>query len=503
MKLALFALVLASSTALADDTSSDTTASGLGFELTSIYRVPAGASPTEGPVNAPVTIVAWSDFACEYCIEAQHTLASLRALYPGQLRFVHRTLPLDPDDLVGAEAAMAAAAQGKFVPMKERMYALRGHVDRAGVELIARELGLDLVRFRADLDTGAYRPQIAIDTADARALGLTGTPAFFINGRALNGALPIKMFADTIDEELARAQAAPAHDYAALVADGHPAADIPKPRGYRSFRFDPAAPYRVGLGLPNHQQGPDTAPVTIVLFSDFECPYCEKEAPRLQQVLAKYGDKVRLIYRHFPVQGHRDAQLAAEAGVAAAEQGKFWAFHDQVFAHFGQLSRADLDSFARAIGLDMVKFDAALDSRRNHDAVVAEQSAAAALGVSGTPTMFVNGFAIPGARDLAGLELVVDERLAQAQGAIDHGVPPQDVYPLVMTAAQGNDRADPSTIPAPSSVNLAMRPDDRTLGAVAACRRHDPARAKQLAQGLEGNHRLRVVAACAAFAIDL
>ena len=109
------------------------------------------------------------------------------------------------------------------------------------------------------------------------------------------------------------------------------------------------------------------------------------------------------IYRHMPMPFHKDALLAAEAGVAAAEQGKFWAFHDQVWKNFGHLTRADLESFAQAAGLDMVKFRAALDDRRYHDAVVAEAAAADALGVDGTPTMFINGQPVVGSRDNASI----------------------------------------------------------------------------------------------------
>src|SRR5262249_40332620 len=144
--------------------------------------------------------------------------------------------------------------------------------------------------------------------------------------------------------------------YAELIAGGKPAADAPSGSGPERAELDPRVAYRVGLGLPGHQLGPDGALVTIVEFSDFECPYCAKEAPVLAQMRAKYGDQIRIIYRHFPVLFHPDSVIAAEAGAAAADQGKFWAFHDQVFAHFGELSRADLESYAKAAGLDLPRF---------------------------------------------------------------------------------------------------------------------------------------------------
>src|SRR5690242_9105095 len=181
--------------------------------------------------------------------------------------------------------------------MNERIYALGGRIDRPGIELIARELGLDMVRFRADLDTGRHRAQIEEDARDAVALGLTGTPAFFVNGRAVPGNQPLRVFAEVVDQELARA-GAPAAGYDALVARA-------------TFRLDPDQTYRVGLGLPGHRLGPDDAPVTIVVWGDFECPFCAKLAPVLHDVHEKYGDDVRIVFRHLAMAMHPRAALAA------------------------------------------------------------------------------------------------------------------------------------------------------------------------------------------------
>lgn len=133
------------------------------FDPGTIYKVPLGSAPADGPADAPITIVYWSDHACGYCYRVQATLDTLNRMFPGQIRWVHRTLPLDDDETLGAEAALAAAAQGQFRPMNDRLYALAGRVDRAAVELIARELGLDMVRFRAELDTRAHRAAIVAE----------------------------------------------------------------------------------------------------------------------------------------------------------------------------------------------------------------------------------------------------------------------------------------------------------------------------------------------------
>jgi protein-disulfide isomerase len=478
----------------------------VGFDPKSIYKIPRGSSHADGPADAPITIVVWSDYACGYCNRVQGTLDHLSRLYPGQIRWVHRTLPLDEDYTLAAEASLAAAAQGKFRPMHDRLFALRGRVSRAEVELVARQLGLDMIRFRADLDAGTYRPDVRADAAAAERLGVNGTPMFFINGRPVNGNQPLKVFVDVLDEELARAQqvsaSKPADLYEALVADGKPAADA-RDADHELVELDPGQAYRVGLGLPGHQLGADDALVTIVEWSDFQCPYCQRQFDALQHVRQKYGDQVRIVYRHFPLAMHEHAQLAAEAAVAAAEQGKFWAFHDQVWKNFGRLARDDLEEFAKAAGVDLVEFRAALDERRYRDAVVAETAAAEAIGVNSTPTMFINGQPVVGSRSPDDLDRVIDAHLANAKAAIARGLPKTDIYALVMAAARGAERADPSAIPESSAVRIELRAEDRARAVQAACRRRDAARAAKLSATLEGAARRRALTVCAGEGIDL
>jgi protein-disulfide isomerase len=471
------------------------------FDRAAVYSVPLGDAPVTGPRDAPVTIVAWSDYACAYCNRVQGALDHLARLYPGQLRWVHRTLPLDDDNTLAAEAAIAADAQGRFLPMNDRLYALGGRVDRATVELIARELGLDMLRFRADLDARRYRPRIDLDAADARRLGIAGTPMFFVNGRPLHGNQSVQSFVEVVDQELARAAAHPG-DYASLVAAGRPSADTPdEPR--RRHELERTTLYRVGLGLPGHQIGPDDALVTIVVWSDFQCPFCAREAPVLAQLRDRYKTELRVVYRHFAMAFHRNAALAAEAGVAAAAQGKFWAFHDQVFANAGHLERADLERFAQAVGLDLAKFRAALDDRRYHDAIVAEAASAEALGVDGTPTMFINGAPVNGARDAQTLGRIIEAHLARAREVVASGVAPADLYALLMTTAVGDERADPACIPSAAALRLELRVDDRVRAVSAACRRHDAPRAAALAGMLAGDGRRRAQLVCAGAGIDL
>jgi protein-disulfide isomerase len=474
----------------------------LGFDPDATYRAPRGGAHAEGPAGAPVTIVAWSDHGCGHCARAQHTLEGLGRLYPGQIRYVHRWLPLDPDHALAAEAALAAAAQGRFRPMSDRLYALRGRVDRLGVEQLARQLGLDLVRFRADLDAGRHRPQLERDARDAAQLGVIGTPTFFVNGRPVPGNQPLAVLAAAVDRELARPASELAAGYDALVASARPAADTPAARRARA-ELDPQQIYRVGLGLPGHAQGPEDALVTLVVWGDFQCPHCARMAPVIEQVRAKHSDTVRVAYRHLPMASHRQAALAAEAAVEAAAQGKLWPLYHLLVAQPDRLTRGDLEQLGAAAGLDGARLRAALDDRRHREAVAAEAAAAEALGVDGTPTIFVNGYPVVGTRDRAGLERIVDDHLARARAVIARGLPRRDLYALLMSGGIGDDRADPAAVPEITSARIVARAADRARAAVAACRRRDGARAAALGAGLDAAARRRTAAACAGLGVDL
>lgn len=481
-----------------------------GLDPNSVYDIPRGDAPTTGPAGAPITIVEWSDYSCGYCGRVQDTLDRLKRLYPGLIRIVHRGLPLDGDDTLALELARAANAQGRFQPTHTTLFALHGRIDRARAEVIGRALALDMLTLRRELDAGTHKRAIAADVDDATRFGISGTPTFFINGRPVLGNQPLAVFVDVVDEELARAREVavtnPPDLYRTLVGSE---ARRQKPRGQRTVDkraqsvIDPQATYRVGLGLPGHQLGPDDALVTIVTWSDFQCPFCARLVPVWAHVREKYGDQVRIVFRHMPLAAHPRAALAAEAAVAAAAQGKFWPFHDHLFARFGQLTRADLESFARAAKLDLTAFRVALDQRRYRDAVMAEAAAAAALGVDGTPTTFVNGQPVIGARASAAMDAIVDAELARARTAIAHGVARADIYALAMDGARGEERADPSTIPGHSVGRLELRAEDRGRAVAAACRLRDRARAVTLAEKLLGDVKLRIAAVCAGVGIDL
>jgi protein-disulfide isomerase len=170
----------------------------------------AGA-PVRGDVEAPVTIVEFSDFHCPYCRTVQPTLLQLLERYPGKVRLVYKDLPLDglhPSARKVSEAARCASDQGKFWEFHDAAYsgAVGTDVSAEAMKTLAGKAGVDLDALTKCLDTGQHRAGIQRDIAEAERLGLSGTPAFFVNGRLLTGAQPVEGFAKIIDEEIAALQ---------------------------------------------------------------------------------------------------------------------------------------------------------------------------------------------------------------------------------------------------------------------------------------------------------
>jgi protein-disulfide isomerase len=158
-------------------------------------------------------------------------------------------------------------------------------------------------------------------------------------------------------------------------------------------------------------RGPAEAPIEIIEFSDFECPFCARAHPTVKQVLDEYGSQVRLVYRHYPLPNHPNARPAAEASLCAQEQDKFWQYHDYLFANSSRLTVADLKQHASNLGLNRTMFDACLDSGKFRAEVENDIAAGNQAGVSGTPAFFINGRPLSGAQPFEMFKRVIDEEL--------------------------------------------------------------------------------------------
>jgi protein-disulfide isomerase len=171
-------------------------------------------------------------------------------------------------------------------------------------------------------------------------------------------------------------------------------------------------PYRVPVEVGNAPvRGNPAAPVTVVEFSDFQCPYCVRARPTVNRVRETYGDKVRWVFRHFPLDFHAQAEKAGEAAACAGEQGKFWEMHDLLWENSAKLQVADLKAHAATLGLDAATFDRCLDSGRHAGLVEADLRAGQGYGVSGTPAFFVNGRPLVGAQPFDAFAQAIDDEL--------------------------------------------------------------------------------------------
>jgi protein-disulfide isomerase len=158
--------------------------------------------------------------------------------------------------------------------------------------------------------------------------------------------------------------------------------------------------------------GAASAPIELVEFSDFQCPFCYRAYPTVKQVLSTYGSKIRLVYRNYPLPNHPNARPAAEAAQCANEQGQFWAYHDQLFANQSKLGNDDLKAAAAALGMDAGKFNACFESHKYKARVDADMQAGNEAGVNGTPAFFINGRMLSGAQPFEEFKKVIDEELA-------------------------------------------------------------------------------------------
>ncbi len=379
--------------------------------------------PVRGPADAKVTVVLFSDFQCPFCARVEPSLKQLEEAFPGQVRIVwkHQPLPMHPNARPAALAAEAAREQGKFWPMHDKLFSDQQALSDAAYARYAKELGLDAKRFEAAMAAKKAAARVDEDQAQAAQVGATGTPTMFFNCRQVIGARPFADVRAAAEEELKKADALSGGKRDPAIYDkacranlaSAPAAPVPA-----AAAAAPGVPLPAGA-LPIRPDDPvrgnPGAPVTIVLFSDFQCPFCSRVEPTLARVEQEYGQKVRLVWKHQPLPFHPNALPAAEAAEAAREQGKFWPMHDRLFAAQQQLSPDLYARVAKELGLDVAKFEEATRSGRGRARIVEDQRIAAQVGANGTPTMFVNGEKVEGAVPFETLKAVIDRKLTAAR----------------------------------------------------------------------------------------
>jgi len=287
----------------------------------------------------------------------------------------------------------------------------------------AKQLGLDVAKFQKDFADPKFDQVIKDDLALGSKLGVRGTPHFFINGERLSGAQPIDKFEAIIKAQLEEAKkmvgSGTAKDqiYAKMVSQNFKAeAEQPQQKQ--------AAPATVVEMVPVRANDPVKGNtkdyvVTIVEFSDFECPFCSRVNPTMAEVMKNFGDKVRVVFKQNPLPFHAQAPAASEASLAANEQGKFWEMHELLFANQQAFKGANMNElttgYAQKLGLNVNKFKAYLEGGKGKAIIKEDMDLAAKVGARGTPNFFVNGVQLVGAKPYPAFESVIKEQIALAE----------------------------------------------------------------------------------------
>jgi protein-disulfide isomerase len=372
-------------------------------------------APRKGSATAKVTIVAFSDFQCPFCSRVVPTLKQIEEKYKKDVAvvFMNQPLPFHNNAGIAAQAFLAAARQDKAWEMHDKLFENQRALDRPSLDKYAQDLGLKMPKFKKDFDDPEIQKQIKSDSDFGSSVGANGTPTFFVNGRELVGAQPLPAFEALIDQEIKTADGLlakgvkPGELYAKLLEEAGPGPGPgPGPGGEPSGKVE----IEVG-GAPS--KGPKNAKVTIVTFSDFQCPFCSRVNPTMEEIEKTYKGKVRIAFKHLPLPFHDNAQVAAEAALAAHAQGKFWEMHDKLFANQGALDRASLETYAKDLGLNVAQFKAALDSGKYADYVKQDAALASRVGANGTPAFFINGKLLSGAQPFPAFKQMIDEALTQ------------------------------------------------------------------------------------------
>ncbi len=409
------------------------------------FPLSVGSSPTLGPANAPVTVVIFSDLECPYCADAHAKMLALQGAMPTQVRLVFKHFPLGmhPEAKPAAAAAMAAHAQGKFWEFVAMAFARQESLSATTYETIATELGLDLAAFNAARQAPDALKPVEQDQALGKFLQVSGTPTIYLNGVPVPASVPLEQLREVVAQQ-------------ATIADAFIAAGVPPQEVYWSmvmaqYRPMPEAAetdedegpsdvaYIPVLDSPQRGASEDSALVTIIVFSDFECPFCASANPPLEAALAKHA-QLRIVFKHFPLPFHERADNAAGAAIIAAREGKFWQLHDLLFASQDDLSDEQLRKLATQAGVkaDVIEAMKAPDVA---EVIRRDMTMGVTAGVGGTPTLLINGLRLVGAPDETMLDALIQQQSALA-GELKRADPSLKAEALHEALVMANDEGE-------------------------------------------------------------
>ena len=403
--------------------------------------------PMWGKREAPVTIVMFGDFQCPFCSRVVPTIEQVKAAYgPENVRVVWKNepLPFHPNARPAAEAGQIVLTIGgsdAFFKFHDLAFKNQSQLSPENYRLWAIASGVDGKAYDKALLAHTAAPKIDEDIALAKKIDANGTPSFRINAIALSGAQPLERFKQVVDTELAKALA--------KTAGGTPKNQIYVVMSKENFT-QPAAKktdeepadtktvWRVPVDSSPIRGNVD-APVTIVEFGDFQCPFCKRAEQTMDKIRDTYGDKVRVVWKHDPLPFHPRAEPAAELAIEARlEKGDagFFRAHDKLFDAQPKLEDEDLFKLAAQLGLDAAKVKTAIRDKKHKKDIDADMELADDVQATGTPHFFVNGRRLVGAQPFETFQKVIDEELRKFDD--QHGaVAAKDYYASLMKDAKG------------------------------------------------------------------
>jgi protein-disulfide isomerase len=417
--------------------------------------------PMWGKRDAPVTIVQFSDFQCPFCSKVEPAIDQVKQTYgPDKVRIVWKNKPLSfhPNAKPAAEAAagvFALKGNDAFWKFHDSAFKNQSALSRASYETWAQATGVDMAQFKAGLDSHKWAAKVEKDDAVSTQAGVSGTPAALVNGVLVSGAQPFDKFKAVIDQELEKAQAKiksgtpKSRIYVVMTTENKKNAPPPAAADKgEEKKEDTTTVFKVPVGASPVLGNPN-ALVTIIEFSDFQCPYCKRVEPSLKAVREKYGDKVRIVWKNEPLPFHPRAEPAAELAMEGqAEHGMkgFWDLHDRMFDSQPKIEDADLDKIAQEAGLDLAKVK---DARTNHkykSLIDADNDLADDMQASGTPHFFINGRRLVGAQPAEKFNAIIDEEIPKAQALLAKGTPASALYDTLIKDGKGAPEIEKKTV---------------------------------------------------------
>ena len=423
----------AAPTAPGGDAAAPLAATDTGPQVSSEHFPIAATTPIQGARDALVTLVVFGDLQCPHTRSALKSLDKLRRAFATELRIAWRHRPLAQHRHARAAAEVAAALfqrDGAAKFWKLLKIAARGSSDPnpATLRRWGNQVGIAEVDVDSWLKSRPASRAVSEDLVFAGQYGIRSTPTFYVNGKRLEGARSFRELEKEVRSELALARA--------VLASGTPRTRVYDVRVRKNL---------IGIGSEvqaracpavgkSPVRGANNALVTIVEYSDFECPFCKRVQPALGRVLARHGGDVRLVWKNYPLAFHRQAEPAANVAMAVFAAGghkKFWKAHDLLFASQKSLNEATYKRIATDLGLDPTRLAAAATQQRHAAAIAADMKEGKKLGVRGTPTFFINGRLLSGARPEAEFLRVVSEEIDWAKNLVRGGTPRSRVYDAV------------------------------------------------------------------------